>query len=119
MGFTVTEALSLADPPGPVHVIVNVAVPAAPGCSGIPEAVVACPPFQLPSFDPDAVHEVALVEVQLSAVEFPSVIVLGDAVSMTVGAVDDGVPHAAEQEVYPVFVVVVLHESVDGLVQTK
>ncbi len=81
-GFTVTdvdaEPLPLYMPP--VHASVYVAVPEADGVTlSLPETAFA------PVQPPLAVHVVPTLEVHVSVVDWPSVIVVGDALSVTVG----------------------------------
>jgi hypothetical protein len=81
---TVTLAEAVALPPAPVHASVYVAVPVAEGVS------VADPlRASVPDHAPDAVHEVAFVELHVSAVELPSVMVAGDAAIVAVGCDGD------------------------------
>lgn len=79
-GFTVTTALTGAlVPPGPVHVSAKFALPL--------NAPVLCEPLaaSVALQAPAAVQEAASVEVQVSVVNWPASIVVGDAVSETVG----------------------------------
>ncbi len=79
-GVTLTVALCEAEPPAPVQakVYLVAAVRAAVLC----EPLIASAPLQ----PPDAVHEVALVDDQLSVDAAPLVTLLGVAVRVTDGA---------------------------------
>jgi hypothetical protein len=68
--FTVTVVEADMLPPAPVHVSVYVVVPVAEGVSAV-EPLIAW----LPDHAPDAVHEVAFVELHVSVVVAPSVTV--------------------------------------------
>ena len=79
-GFTVTSALAGAlVPPGPVHVNEKFALLLNAAVLWLP--LTASVPLQAPA----AVQEVALVEVQVSIVDWPASMVVSDAVSETVG----------------------------------
>ena len=75
---TVTVALWLAVPPGPVHVTVWVVVAVKAGVVNVPAVPVPPPPVE--------VHEVLLVDDQLRVDVAPFAIEEGDAVRVTVGA---------------------------------
>jgi hypothetical protein len=76
---TVTSAVAARDPPGPEHVRVNdVVVVSAPVVSE-PARLLA--PLQ----PPEAVQDVAFVEVQVNVVVPPTAMLVGFAVSVTVG----------------------------------
>jgi len=76
---TVTEALAWAVPPAPVQVSMNVALAFSVPLR-LPETGFA--PLQ----SPDAVHDVAFVELHVKVPLPPVTMVVGDAVSVTVGA---------------------------------
>ena len=80
-GVTTTDVASLAVPPAPVHVSVNVA--SAERLALVVLPLVALAPDQLP----DALHEVASVLLQESCVVAPLAMLDGVAVSVTVGGV--------------------------------
>jgi hypothetical protein len=82
--FTVTVVEADMLPPAPVHVSVYVVVPVAEGVSAV-EPLIAW----LPDHAPDAVHEVAFVELHVSVVVAPSVMVEGVAAMVTVGCGTD------------------------------
>jgi hypothetical protein len=77
---TVTVFESLAVPPGPVQVSVNVVL--------VVSALLAAPPFVAcePDHPPDAVHDVAFALVQDRFVVEPLATLIGFAVRLTVGA---------------------------------
>jgi len=77
----VTVAEALVVPPGPVHPIVYVAVPVAVGVSAI-DPLTDSAPDQVP----EAVQDVAFVELHVSVVGDPMMTVEGDAAMVTVGA---------------------------------
>jgi hypothetical protein len=80
-GFTVTAAFAGAlFPPGPEHVITKFALPLNAPLLWLP--LVARVSLQAPV----ALHEVAFVEVHVSATDWPASIVVSDAESETVGA---------------------------------
>jgi hypothetical protein len=85
LAVTVTVADCDAEPPAPVHVRVNFVFDVRAIVTCVP--LVACAPDQ----PPDAVHAVALVELQISVEVLPELTVLGLAVSWTVGAAADTV----------------------------
>jgi hypothetical protein len=79
-GYTVTVvAGAVAVPPGPVHVKENVAVEVS--------APVICVPLlaSVPLQSPEAVHDVAWVELHVSVVVLPAATAAGFAVSWAVG----------------------------------
>jgi hypothetical protein len=78
--LTDTVAIWAAVPPGPVHdnVKVVLAVSAPDDCAPLMALA--------PDHPPEAVHEVAFFVAQVSVVEAPELMVLGLAVSVTVGA---------------------------------
>jgi len=76
---TVMEALAWAVPPAPVQLSVNVALAFNVPLT-LPES--GCAPLQ----PPDAVHDVAFVEVHVKVALPPLAMVVGDAVNVTVGA---------------------------------
>src|SRR5690349_217525 len=75
-----TVALDCAEPPAPVQLSVNVAALVSAAVASLP--AVALLPLQLP----DAVHDVAFVELQVSVLVPPLATLVGDADSVTVGA---------------------------------
>jgi hypothetical protein len=77
---TVTVAVCDAEPPVPVQL--NAKLPFAVSAPVLCEPEVAFVPVQ----PPDAVQLVAFVELQVSVDELPDVMLLGDAVNVTVGA---------------------------------
>ena len=88
---TVTDVVALLMPPAPAHDSVKLAVAVRAPVDLLP--FVATVPLQAP----EAVHDVAFVEVQLMVEAAPDVIVGGEAPSDIVGAavVADPAPHAA------------------------
>lgn len=78
---TVTVALALAEPPVPVQVRVNVDVVVRLPVDWVPAVAL------LPDQAPDALHDVALVELQVSVEAEPEDTVVGEAVRETVGVV--------------------------------
>ncbi len=80
-GVTLTVVLCEAEPPAPVQVNVYLLV-AAVSAEVLREPLIASVPLQ----PPEAVHEVAWVETQLSVEAAPLVTVLGLAVRVTDGA---------------------------------
>ena len=76
-----SAAVALPDPPLPVHVSVKLNAPAVVGDSDV-VPLVDWAPLQPPL----AVHEVALVELQVKVAACPTVIVAGATVIVTVGA---------------------------------
>jgi hypothetical protein len=79
-GFTVTVAVAAAlIPPGPVHVKENTVV--------VVNTPVLCVPLPVsaPLHPPEALQDVALVEVHVSVAESPAAIVVGDALIDTAG----------------------------------
>ncbi len=76
---TTTGALASAVPPAPVQRSVKVALAVIPPVLSCPE--IALDPLQ----PPDAVHELALVDVHVNVLALPLVIVVGDADNVTVG----------------------------------
>lgn len=77
---TVTAAEAVALPAAPVHASVYVAVPIAVGVSVV-EPLVA----SVPDHAPDPVQDAVFVELHVSVTGLPTVMVEGDAVSVTVG----------------------------------
>ena len=75
--MTVTDVFALADPPAPVHVMLYVALEVGETDTEpeVPEAV-----------KPLAVHEVALVLLQVSVDDWPEVMEVGLALNEAVGA---------------------------------
>jgi hypothetical protein len=77
---TVTVAVCVADPPGPVHVISNSVVAVKGPVAFIP------PVLTLPCQPPEAVHAVAPVDCQSIFALSPLLTVLGPAENVTTGA---------------------------------
>jgi hypothetical protein len=78
--FTVTVTERCTEPPAPVHCRVNVLLWFRTGLCSEPEAGL------FPAHAPEAVHPLALVEVQLSVERAPAATVVGLALSVSVGA---------------------------------
>jgi len=85
LAVTVTVADCEAEPPAPVHVSVNFVFDERAAVTCVP--LVDCEPDQ----PPDAVHAVALVELQIRVDVLPELTVLGLAVICTVGVAADTV----------------------------
>ena len=77
---TTTDALASADPPAPVQRSVKVPLAVIPPVLSRPETDLA------PVHSPEAAQEVALVELHVSVLALPLVMVVGDADNVTVGA---------------------------------
>jgi hypothetical protein len=86
---TDTDAVACDVPPAPAQLNVNVALALSPPVLCVPAVVF------VPVQPPDAVHVVALVDVQVSVLLEPLLTVVGTAVSVTVGA---GVAPAMDTE---------------------
>jgi len=89
--------LAVAVPPVPVQARVYVLVAVNAAVNTVPEVAL------LPDHAPEAVHEVASVELHVSVAVLPEVTVLGDADSLTVGSgggvVTVGTPYVSTSEV--------------------
>ena len=79
-GMTVTDAVWLAEPPGPMQFSAKLALPDSAPVPSDPETAFA--PLQLP----DALHAVASVALQVRVAAAPELIVVGVALRLTTGA---------------------------------